>query len=133
MAVRIHGLDGLLRRMGALPRSLQKNIIARALRRGSVPIKEDAARRAPNDPTTPGSRISESMTTMVTGQTSEGAIAKTGPGYKGGGWVGKFAERGAKHQKSTPFLGPAFESQQGVAVEEVGRELAEQIEKALKG
>jgi len=108
--VRIHGLDALLRRMESLPLKLQKNIIARALRKGSVPIKEDAARRAPDDPSTPGSRISESMMTVVSEQTATGAIAKTGPSRKG--FFGKFAERGTKHQRKTPFLQPAFETKQ---------------------
>lgn len=133
MELKIHNLEGLMRRMDALAYNLQKNIIARALRQGSQPIQADAAGRAPDDPLTAGSRIAESMTVQVSGQTSDGAVAKIGPGMKGGGWVGKFAERGTKYQRKTPFLGPAFQAQQDEAVDLVGKVLAEEIEKGLKG
>jgi HK97 gp10 family phage protein len=129
--VRIRGLEGLLRRMESLPLKLQKNIIARALRKGSVPIKEDAAQRAPDDPETAGSRISESMMTVVADQTAKGAIAKTGPSQKG--FFGKFAERGTRHQRKDPFLQPAFDAKRSVALDEVARVLADEIEKGLKG
>jgi HK97 gp10 family phage protein len=130
MASEIHGLDGLLRRMSALPFKLQKNIIARALRKGAQPVKEDAARRAPDDPDTAGSQIAENMMVTVAEQRADGATAKIGPSQKG--FVGKFAERGTRHQRKTPFLAPAFEQKQDAAIEEVGKVLAHEIEKALK-
>ena|ERR1051325_3956375 len=123
----VEGLQELLTAMDGLPLALQKNLIVRALRKGAEPIREQAEALAPDDPTTPGSRIKESMTTTVSDQTADGAIAKIGPSRKG--FMGKFAEFGTAHQSAEPFLRPAYDEKIEEAVKLISENLAEGIER----
>lgn len=122
----VTGFDDLLKSMDALPLALQKNIIVRSLRKGGVPILEEAQRRAPNDPETPGSRIAVSMKVEVREQSASGATAVIGP--SGAGFVGIFSEVGTAHQTATPWLAPSFDYRKDKAFEILGTELGEQIE-----
>lgn len=113
--------------MEGLPLALQKNLIVRALRKGAEPIRERATELAPDDPTTPGSRIRESMSITVSDQTATGAIARIGPTRAG--FVGIFAEIGTAHQIADPFLQPAFDQKIDEAYRILGEELGSSIEK----
>lgn len=126
----IEGLDELLGKMDGLPLVLQKNLIARSLRKGAEPIRAGAEQLAPDDPTTPGSRIKEGMMITVSDQTAEGATAKIGPSRKA--FFGQFEEFGTSHQAAEPFLRPAFDEKQEEAIRLVGEDLAEGIEKEMK-
>lgn len=121
------GLQSLLKSMDGIPLVMQKTLIVRALREASEPIRTRAEELAPDDPTTPGSRIKENMMTQVSDQTADGAIAKTGASRKG--FVGEFAEFGTIHQSADPFLRPAYDEKLDEAVRTLGQVLAEGIEK----
>lgn len=125
----VEGLDDLLKSMDALPLTLRKTLIARALRKGAQPIREKAAMLAPDDPETPRSHIEESMSINVVEQTAEGAKAIIGPTRAG--FMGIMAELGTAHEAARPFLQPAFDQHVGEAVELIGDVLADGIEEAF--
>lgn len=125
----IHGLQDLLKSMDNLPLVMQRTLIVRALRKGAEPIEERASQLAPDDATTPGSRIRDNMMTTITDQTADGAIAKIGPSRKG--FVGGFQEFGTAYHAAQPFLRPAFDEKQEEAIRIMGQELAEGIAKEL--
>lgn len=127
----IEGLDHLLKQLDDLASLVtSKKLIVRALRAGAEPVRERAEQLAPDDPTTPGSRIRESMMASVTDQTGIGAVAKVGPSRKG--FVGQFQEWGTAHIAAKPFLMPAFEEKKAEAVRIIGDTLAEGIETEMK-
>lgn len=124
----IHGLQDLLKKLddlGSLVKS--KNVIARALRAGAEPIREEAGRRAPRGDEAP--HAADTMTTVVSDQTAEGAIAKVGPSKAG--FYLSFHEWGTAHMSAQPFLRPAFDEKQDEALKLVGEELGRQIEKEM--
>jgi len=122
----IEGMNDLLKSMEALPLVLQKTLIVRSLRKGGEPIREEAARNAPDDPETPGSRIEVSVKVQVREQTADGAVAVIGP--SSGGFVGIFSETGTAHQTAQPWLSPAFDSRKEEALSIIGDELGDGIE-----
>lgn len=126
MPVTIHGLDELLASMEALPYSMQKNIIVRALRKGAEPIRERAEELAPFLTGT----LKESMMITVSDQTADGATAKIGPSRKG--FYGQFEEFGTARQRAEPFLRPAFDEKVKEAMQLAGEELASQIERSFR-
>lgn len=127
MAEDLQGLQDLLKSMDGLTLLQRKRIIARSLRKAAEPIKERAAALAPNDPDTPGSRISESMSITVSDQTATGAVAKVGPTKHG--FPGIMAEVGTVHQPSRPWLSKAFDETIDTAYETLASDLGDAIEK----
>jgi HK97 gp10 family phage protein len=126
----VKGLNDLLKDMEALPYTIQRKIIAKSLRVAAGPIREEAASLAPDDPETPGSRIAEAMSISVNDQTYTGAVARIGPSKYG--FMGIFAEEGSKHQRKTPFLGPAFDSQEDRAYGLLADDLGDRIVAAFQ-
>lgn len=126
----IQGLQYLLKKLDGLGSLVtSKNVIVRSLRAGAEPIRARAEQLAPDDPTTPGSRIKEGMMITVSDQTATGAVAKIGPARTA--FFAKFHELGSSHQSARPFLRPAFDEKQDEALQLVGEELAEQIKKEM--
>ncbi len=125
----VEGLRELLTKLEALPLTVGKLLIARAVKAGAEPIRARAEQLAPDDPTTPGSRIKEGMMITVTEQSATEAIGKIGPSRKG--FFGQFAEFGTIHQAADPFLRPAFDEEQAEALKIMGESLAAGIEKEL--
>jgi HK97 gp10 family phage protein len=123
----VEGLQELLASMDGISLVRQKNLIARSLRKAMQPTKELAAKRAPDDPETPGSRVAEAMSVSVIEQTATGAIGITGPTKHG--FPGIFEEVGTAHQAGKPWLGPAFDETQDEDYEILGDELLSGIEK----
>ena len=123
----VEGMQELLDSMEGLPLALQKRLIVRSLRKGAEPIRQEAANLAPDDPTTAGSRVKESMSITVTDQTATGATANIGPSRKG--FMGIFAEQGTKRQPAKPFLQRAFDSKYDAAYNALEEELGDSIEK----
>ncbi len=125
----IHGLEDLLKSMDALPLTLQKKLIARALRTGAEPIRARAQELAPDDPGTPQSHIKEAMSITVSDQTADGAIAKIGPKRKA--FDARFHELGTAHEPARPFLTPAFEEKRDEALVLISETLADGIEREM--
>lgn len=125
MAV-VEGMQKLLDSMEALPLTMQRRIIVRALREGSKPIELLAEHLAPRDE----GQLAESMSTEVSEQTADGAVAKIGPSRKG--FYGFIQEEGLAHNPAQPFLRPAFDEGQQEAVHRIGVTLGDEIEKELK-
>lgn len=130
MAEDVQGLQELLKKLDDLDSLVtSKKLIVRALREGAEPIRLRAQELAPDDPTTPGSRVKEAMVTVVTEQTGTGAIALIGPARKA--FFGQFAEFGTAHQSAEPFLRPAYDEQLATAVQIIGDSLNEGIVKEM--
>jgi HK97 gp10 family phage protein len=125
----IIGLERFNQNIDRLPYTMQRTVIVRALRQAAEPIRVRAQELAPDDPTTPGSRIKENMMTQVSDATIDGATALIGPSRKG--FVGEFAEWGTSHQAAEPFLRPAYDEQREEAIRILGEGLASEIEKEL--
>ena len=127
----VNGLDELLAKLGEMESLVtQKRIVARAVRAGAEPIRARAEELAPDDPTTPGSRIKEGMMITVTEQTATEAIGKIGPARFA--FFGTFQEFGTAHLAAQPFLQPAFDEKQDEALKIMGEMLAEEIESAAR-
>lgn len=126
----IEGLDELLKDLGELPRTVGRKLIARSLRKAAKPVQDRIIATAPDDPTTPTSRIADNIDINVTEQTSEGAIALVGP-TKHGFFAG-FAEFGTAHQSAKPFMAPAFDEEVDNATAIIAEDLGAAIERELK-
>lgn len=124
----IEGLDELLKKLDQLPLSAAKLYIARALRKGAEPIREEAANRAPRGDGAP--HLADTMITVISEQTATGATARVGPSKRG--FYGLFQEIGTSHHRAQPFLLPAYYAKVDEAVTIIGKELSESIEKEMR-
>lgn len=124
------GLDQWLKDLERLPLTLRRKLMAKALREASKPIQEEMSRTAPNDPTTPGSRIADNIATNVVDQTATGATALTGPTAHA--FFAGFSEFGTAHQTERPFIGPAFDATVDKAIEIMDEVLGDGIDKEVK-
>jgi HK97 gp10 family phage protein len=123
----IRGLSGLIDNLNSLPLKLgvQKNIIARSLRKGGEIMRQRMSEIAPRDT----GKYAENFIVTVADQTATGARAKIGASRAA--WRGNFNEFGTKHQKAEPTLRPAFDQTKEDVLRAIGEELAVQIEKEL--
>ena len=124
----VEGLDELLKKLDGLPLALSKNIIVRALRKGAEPIRVEASERAPRGDDEP--HLADNIITVISEQTATGATARIGPSKRG--FYGLFQELGTSHHRSQPFLLPAYTTKVDEAVEIIGAELGDGIEKAAR-
>lgn len=124
------GLDQWLKDLDRLALTVRRKLIVKALREGTKPTEEEMKRRAPDDPTTPGSRIEDNIATNVVDQTATGAAALTGPTAHA--FFAGFSEFGTAHQSERPFIGPAFDATVDEATEIISEVLDDGIEKELK-
>lgn len=124
----VHGLQELLRTMEGLPLAMKRVLIVRALRKAAQPILDRMKTLAPNDPKTPGSRVRDNLTFNVTDQTADGASAFIG--FTSKAFFAGFAEIGTRHQKKTPFVGPAFDQTEEEAMRLLSETLGDSIEEA---
>lgn len=133
--IQVTGIPELLDKLGRVERAffspsdaaLQQSAIARSLRKAMAPTKETAFRLAPDDPDTPGSRVSKSLKISVIRKTATSATAKTGT--SGAGFVGLFSELGTSHQPKREWLGPAYQQTQQRDLEILEAELGDEIRK----
>ena len=126
----VKGMDGLLRKLDGMPYSVAKRAIARALRKGAEPIREEAARLAPrDDDPTHGGHAADTMMISVQDQSAIGAVAKIGAS-KAGFYLGQ-QETGNINHPAQAHLRPALDAKQREAEEILGNELARQIERAM--
>lgn len=123
-------MGSLLESMEELPRSMQRTIGARALRKGSEPVRQRAEELAPIDETQTDHPLKEGMMISIVEQAADHWIAKIGPSREG--FYGQFQEFGTVDHAAQPFLIPAFEERKAEAVGIIGSELASGIEKAFK-
>jgi len=126
----VQGLQSLLESMESLPLVLQKNLIARALRKAGQLIADAIKRLAPFDPKTIGNRIPDSVTVAVRDQTATGARAVIGPGKKG--FMAIFHEGGTPKMAARPFIAPAFDQNVDKAYEELEEILGDGIEREFE-
>lgn len=113
-----------------LPLTVARKFIVRALREASEPIAEQIRDEAPDDPTTPGSQISENIGTNVADQTSTGAVSYIGPTRNA--FFAGFHEFGTAFMTSRPFIAPAFEEKHEEALRIIADSLGDDIERELK-
>lgn len=123
----IEGLDELLKKLDQLPLTAAKLYVARALRKGAEPVRVEAGSRAPRGDDPP--HLADTMITVVSEQTATGATARVGPSKKG--FYGLFQEIGTSHHRAQPFLLPAYYARVDEAVEIIGKEIGDSIEKEM--
>jgi hypothetical protein len=118
----LRGFEELLSEFSKLTdRVAKKKIIAGAVRKAEVPVLEEFIRQAPDDPDTPGNRITKFARKSVLDQTSEGVLGQVGdtpPGF-----VGYFRQWGLDDGSADAFATRAFESTEAQFMDIFGTQL----------
>lgn len=146
----LQGLDGVLKRLKALPKKVERKLLRRAVRKGATIIR-DAARqnaRAVDDPSTPES-IEKNIVVQESSRLgrSEGGVAmrvgvrggarapangdgdgKANPG--GDTFYWRFIEFGTSKMQARPFMRPAMENNIEAATQAVTDELNKGLDAA---
>lgn len=160
--VRIDGLKDLDKALGELPKATARAALHRVLRKAGAPIAEEAARLAPDDPTTgaPDLHTSIAVSTKLknpAGKKEYAAVMRAGgtkaeagaamrtarrEGNKSfaeiyvgpgkGGAHGVLQEFGTVHHGPQPFMRPAWDSKKSTALNIIADELGNEIMKSAK-
>ncbi len=123
----IQGLSELIDNLNTLPLKLgvQKNIIARSLRKGGEVMRARMEETAPRDT----GEYAEHFMVTIAEQTAEGATAKIGASREA--WRGNFNEFGTVNIPPQPTLRPAFDEKLQDTLSAIGMEMAAQIEREM--
>ena len=124
----IEGLDELLKKLDQLPLTVARKLAVSALKKGAEPIRVEAGALAPRSDDPP--HLADTMITVISDATATGATARVGPSKKG--FYGLFQELGTIYASKQPFLLPAYSAKLGEAVEIIGTELGEGIERETR-
>ena len=84
------GMDNILRQLDAVPRNLQRKILRRGLRKGAVPVRDEARRRVRRRS---GLLAKSIVIASSRGSGQRGAIAYK-VGLRSRAWYGRFLEYG---------------------------------------
>lgn len=143
MPVTISGSDRLKRKFEQLQTAAKGKMLERALVAGALPIQNEAKRRVPkltgnlsrsihiggHEDLNPGGQIINTTGAGVPGpqigHSSAAVYVGTDVVYAGP------VEFGTVHMAAQPFLRPAFDTQRGAAVREVGEALVELMRAVL--
>jgi len=107
----------------------KRKILAKIVRVGAQILEKRIESLAPDDPSTPGSQISENIDVNLTDQTADGVVAYIGPNKKG--FIAGFAELGTAHQVETPFISTGYEQVAEDALGSIKKELGDFIQGEL--
>ena len=123
----VQGLSELVDNLNTLPLKLgvQKNIIARSLRKGGEILAQRMSEIAPRDT----GEYAEHFMVTIAEQTAAGATAKIGASREA--WRGNFNEFGTVYIPPQPTLRPAFDEKLETVLLAIGMEMAAQIEKEM--
>jgi len=131
-AVKLTGLRELENALAELPKATGKNVARRTLKKAAAPIERDAAANAPelsgslrSDVKT-GTRLTRRQSAMArkAGKSSvEIHVGVSDP-------AGVQTEFGNDHQEPEPWLRPAWDSNQGRALDTIASELGSEISRA---
>lgn len=154
----IQGLDPILKKLKTLGPKLQKQALAKSLRKGMAIVRKDAVSRArPFDDPATSQRIWKEIVTRTNNKKGKlvggvvvqvgvrgGAkayvdnkgnrrLGRVGQGYEGGGNVyhWRFLEFGTKNMRAQPFMRPALENNQSRVVDTVVTALNSELDKII--
>lgn len=107
--VYIEGFPELKKKFSEFTDKMQRATLRDALRSGAQPVKTDASKRAERRT----GQLAGDMSVSVSVRTTR---AQALIGFKPRSWYGIFTELGTSHSRARPFLVPALDAQQDVAV-----------------
>lgn len=129
ITLRVEGIPELREQFARLKDSTQRAVVRRALRAGVVPVKEEAERLAAYDPASDGPHLRDNLL-VRTRISSEEMSASLG--FDRRVFHGQFVELGTQHMPAQPFLRPALDTKQGVAIEAIADVLRDSIGRAVR-
>lgn len=147
MPLTISGSDALKRKFGQLTQIAQGKMLERALVAGALPIQNDAKRKAPvltgnlrrsihiggHDDLNPGGQgVNREPTGRGAGVPQPEISSSSAAVYVGTDVIyAAPVEFGTSNMGAQPYLRPAFDTQRGAAVREVGAALLDLIKAVL--
>ena len=130
MAEILKGGKRLEKRLVALERNAQRNILSRAVAAGAAIIRDEARTLAPRDP---ASKVHAADAIVSRRKKVSRTRALFEIGYnKKKAWYLRFQELGTKFHSAQPHLRPAMDNKKDAAVAEVGRVLRGGIDAARR-
>lgn len=123
LVVKIEGLDALKQRFNRLPRQIQSDTLADAMRDVCKMVRDQMAMEAPHGET---GHLAAHMTYRVRRSVREGIVGEIGPGKAE--FYARFLEFGTIHMAPRPFMRLALEARSADAVRMIGQA----INKTLK-
>lgn len=130
--VKVEGLRELERALADLPKATGKNVLKRVLVKAAAPIERDAAANAPTlsghlqrDVKT-GTRLTRRQAAMNRKAGPSSAEVHVGVSDP----AGVQTEFGNEHQRAEPWLRPAWDANSQGALDTIGGELGNEIDKA---
>lgn len=133
-AFAISGGEALHAALAEVGKSMEKKILARAMRDAAKPILNDAKRRAPvlSGQLRKSLKIRALQRNRKKGQV--GVAISTDKGFfKGDEFYGAFHEFGTSRMPARPFIRPAFEANKARAVKIVGEAIKLGLEDVARG
>jgi len=123
VSVTIEGLAEAQRRFSLLTQKMQREVLRTALRAAARPVMHEAKARVAVD--TGQLRSDIAISVSVKQATNAEALI----GFRKRSYYGQFVELGTSKMPGRPFLRPALDSAGDEAVQVLGRELVEQIDR----
>jgi len=140
MAMKIDGLDEVIKNMEAIKDELKGDPLRASLRKALTPIVNEAKANAPVDT----GRLRDAIKTRplppddIPAGFSDGqelfvvSSRKKDKDAPDNAWYWHFVEFGTKNQKRKPFLAPAFDGKRKEAIDVFVQEMRAQLEKNVK-
>ena len=140
MAMKLDGLDEIIRNMEAIKEDLKGDPLRASLRKGLTPIVDQAKSLAPVDT----GRLQDAIKTRplpaddIPSGFSDGqelfvlSSRKKDPDAPDNAWYWHFVEFGTEKMPARPFLAPAFDSKRQDALQAFVTEMQAQLEKNVK-
>lgn len=121
---RLEGAKELDRVLGKLPKQLRGRVLTRAVRGGANIVRKEMRGRAPVET----GRLRDNIVTRARRDRGASVTVSVGPARRT--FYAGFIEFGTRFLPARPFLRPAFETVKFAALEEIGKRLGTEIEKA---
>lgn len=142
VTVRVDGLRELDRALGELPKSTGKAVLRRTITKAAKPIVDMARSIAPDRPGKPrndlvssitvSSKLNKEQKKATRGDDKSFVEMYVGPDVSVPNAHGHWQEFGTVNHGPQPFMRPAWDSQQGKALDIIKNELGDEIMKAAK-
>lgn len=138
-SVHVEGLRELDKALGELTKASAKGVVRRVLLKAAQPIADMARSLAPDDPDTPDPDLESSIGVGTKLSPRQGRLEKKetkhfSQVYAGAGPLpyAHLIEFGSINNSPKPFMRPAWDAQQGVALDIIKRDLGTEIMKTAE-
>lgn len=130
--VKIDGINDLMRNLNKIPKNASRRSLGKAAKAGAEPIERAAKQKAPVDT----GRLRDSIYTKFAYQSSRVARVQISTNVKPKGNAKYaydfFQEFGTSYHPAHPYMRPAADEQENVAVEKVKETMAEAVLQEVK-